>query len=249
MTGLRPSSTSRVGGRILLVHGLWAAPSTWWRVGPALETRGWEVRRVALAGHAGRPLDGVRSLDGLADDVAEQHPDGADLVVGHSLGAVVALELVARHPAYARGVLLEDPPGPGRTRASREDAEARTREDVAAAADPYAAVTELLHGHPTWTRRDARTVLEGRLRADPALQDLSARHLSWDLPARVTDCPVPVGVLAAVGRWSALAEPDRSWLLAHVAWAAEVTSGHHVHLDEPGQWVDAVDGFARALHP
>ncbi len=59
-------------------------------------------------------------------------------------------------------------------------------------------MSELLHGHPTWTRRDARTVVEGRLRSDPELQRFSARHLSWDLPARVAGCPVPVGLVASV---------------------------------------------------
>lgn len=233
--------------RVLLVHGLWAGPSTWWRVGPLLEERGYEVERATLAGHGGRPLGSVRSVADLADDVAAHHAAGA-LVVGHSLGAVVALELAAR-PAYAVGVLLEDPPGPGRTRRSREDAEQRTREDAAARSDPHAAVSELLHGHPTWTRRDARTVVEGRLRSDPELQRFSARHLSWDLPARVAGCPVPVGLVAAVGRYSALADPDRSTLLATLEHVTEVESGHHVHLDAPPDWVAAVDAFGTALGP
>ncbi|MCW2818444.1 MAG: hypothetical protein JWR42_1231 [Marmoricola sp.] len=234
---------------MLLVHGLLAGPGTWWRVGPGLEARGWEVERATLPGHAGRSLGEVRAVADLADDVAHRHPGGPALVVGHSLGAVVALELAARHPAYAVGVVLEDPPGPGRTRRSREDAEERTREDVAALVDPYAAITELLHGHPTWTRRDARSVVEGRLRASAEVASFSARHLSWDLPARVAACPVPVGLVAASGRYSALGEPDRATLLQTLPTSAvtQVVAGHHVHLDAPTAWVDAVDGFGRGL--
>ena len=236
--------------RLLLVHGLWAGPSTWWRVGPALEARGWEVERAVLAGHGGRSLGNVRTIADLADDVATRHPGGATLVAGHSLGAVVAQQLVTR-PSYAAGVLLEDPPGPGGTRRGRADAGTRSREDAAAHADPHAAVSELLHGHPTWTRRDARSVVEGRLRTDPELGRLSSRQLSWDLPALVARSPVPVGLVVAVGRYSALGEPDRARLLDSVGpeLVTEVRAGHHVHLDEPDRWVEAVHAFGRRVSP
>ena len=237
--------------RALLVHGLLAGPGTWWRVAPALEARGWQVERATLPGHGGRPLGEVGAVADLADDVAQRYAGRPTLVVGHSIGAVVALELAARHPAHLVGVVLEDPPGPGRTRRSRQDAEERTREDVNALADPHAAITELLHGHPTWTRRDARSVVEGRLGAAPEVAASFARHLSWDLPARVAACPVPVGLVAAVGRYSALGEPDRAHLLRTLpaAVVTEVAAGHHVHRDAPGAWVDAVDSFGRDLRP
>ena len=36
-----------------------------------------------------------------------------DLLVGHSLGALVTLELVGRRPGFARRLVVEDPPGSG----------------------------------------------------------------------------------------------------------------------------------------
>ena len=110
-------------------------------------------------------------------------------------------------------------------------------------------MAELLHGHPTWSRRDARTVVEGRLGTHLDVAAFSARHRGWDLPARVAACPVPVGLVAAVGRYSALADPDRSLLLDRLPAevVTEVASGHHVHLDHPDLWVEAVDAFGTGL--
>ena len=49
----------------------------------------------------------TRSSDGVAARL-----DGpVDLLVGHSLGAIVALGLLARDPDAARAVVLEEPPG------------------------------------------------------------------------------------------------------------------------------------------
>ena len=235
--------------RVLLVHGLWSSARTWWRVGPELEARGWDVVTVALAGHGGRPIGPVRSIAELAADVAHHHPEGGTLVVGHSLGAVVALELATSFPAYAAGVLLEDPPGRGGDRAAADRADDYEREGIRALDDQDAAMASLLWGHPTWSRRDARSVVEGRLLTDPALARLSPGDLAWDLPAMVAACRAPVGLVASRGRYSALAEPQRSDVLRLLApeRVTEVPGSHHVHLDEPKLWVDAVDTFGRSL--
>lgn len=238
---------------VLLIHGMSSSRSTWWRVGPELEVRGWHVDRVDLAGHGGRPIGAARSVAALADDVVARHPAGATMVVGHSLGAIVALELVAAIPTYARGVLLEDPPALGGTRAAgdldEETAEDIGREVIRAHTDPDGAIASLLGGHPTWNRRDARSVLEGRLLTDPQLATLSPGLITWDLPALVSACPVAVALVATLGGYSALCDPDRSELLRLLPpeRVTEIVGSHHLHLDEPARWVEAVDTFGASL--
>ena len=195
---------------MLLIHGMLSSHTTWWRVGPDLEARGWDVDTVDLAGHGGRPIGAVRSVAALAEDVVEQHPDGATLVVGHSLGAIVALELVAAMPAYARGLLLEDPPALGGRRAAGDIAGDIGSEMMRARTDPNSAIAAILAGHPRWTRRDARSMLEGRLMTDPQMAQLSPGDITWNLPALVAASPVPVALVAALGGESALFDPDRS---------------------------------------
>lgn len=244
---------------VLLIHGLSSSHDTWWRVGPALEARGWEVASVDLAGHGGRSIGAVRSVaamaqdvvaqDMLAQDVLGQRPDGRTLVVGHSLGAIVALELLTTRPAYARGVLLEDPPALGRERVAGEIAEDIAREVMRAHTDPSGAIEAMLAGHPSWGRRDARSVLGGRLQTDPLIAALSPGDITWNLPALVSACPVPVALIAATGGESALFDPDRSELLRLLppARVTEFHASHHVHLDAPARWVDAVDAFGASL--
>jgi len=234
---------------VLLIHGMSSSRRTWWRVGPDLEARGWEVGTVDLAGHGGRSIGAVRSVAALAEDVVAQHADGPTLVVGHSLGAIVALEIVAAMPTYARGLLLEDPPALSARRDARDIPGDIGREVMRARADPHSAIEAMLAGHPSWNRRDARSMLEGRLMTDPQVDQLSPSDLTWNLPALVTASPVPVALVATNGRESALLDPDRSELLRLLPpdRVSEIPGSHHVQLDEPARWVDAVDTFGNSL--
>ena len=60
---------------------------------------------------------------------------------------------------------------------------------------------------------------------------------------------MPVAVVAASGRDSALVEPHRSELrrLVPTGRVTEIPGSHHVHLDDPDGWVEAVDRFGRSL--
>jgi len=204
---------------------------------------------VDLAGHGGRSIGAVRSVAALAEDVVTQHPDGPTLIVGHSLGAIVALELVVAMPTYARGLLLEDPPALSARRDAGDIAGDIAHEVIQARADPHSAIEAMLAGHPSWTRRDARSMLEGRLMTDPQLTQLSPNDLTWNLPALVAASPVPVALMATNGRESALLDPDRSELMRLLPpeRVTEIPGSHHVHLDEPASWVDAVDTFGSSL--
>ena len=234
---------------VLLIHGMSSSHKTWWRVGPDLEARGWYVDTVDLAGHGGRSIGEVRSVAALAEDVVEQRQDGATLVVGHSLGAIVALQLVAAVPAYARGVLLEDPPALGERRTAGDITGDIERDVMRARTDPYSAIAAILAGHPGWKRRDARSMLEGRLMTDPQMARLSPGDITWNLPALVAASPVPVALVATLGGESALFDPDRRELLRVLPpeRVTEISGSHHVHLDEPARWVDAVDTFGASL--
>lgn len=103
------------GGRVaLLVHGMMADHRTWRRVGAALADRGYRVLAPDLPGHGTGPhaagpdgADGY-GLDAMARAVAEACPDGAEVAVGHSLGALV-LERAVRAGLPVGRAVYSDP--------------------------------------------------------------------------------------------------------------------------------------------
>lgn len=67
--------------------------------------------RVDLRGHGGSPAPGRYAVDDYVGDVlAVLERTGPAVLVGHSLGGVVAWTLLQRRPGIVRAALLEDPP-------------------------------------------------------------------------------------------------------------------------------------------
>jgi pimeloyl-ACP methyl ester carboxylesterase len=106
---------------VVLLHGLSSARTTYVAVvehlvgGPV--ANGWvQVVNVDLRGHgesSHAPTIDAYDVGGYADDVTAviEHVDaGAALLVGHSLGGVVATAVARRRPDLVRRLLLEDPP-------------------------------------------------------------------------------------------------------------------------------------------
>ena len=94
------------GPTVVLLHGFGGAASNWTLVAPAL-TRVARVLVPDLPGHGGSSALPAppETLDPFADRVAHLLDEPA-LVVGHSLGGVVALRLAARRPDLVRGLVL-----------------------------------------------------------------------------------------------------------------------------------------------
>jgi pimeloyl-ACP methyl ester carboxylesterase len=116
-----------VGGEgppIVLVHGLGGAASNWIELAPALA----HDRRVLvpdLPGHGGSsPLPAAPNLEPYADRlglVLEREQATPAVVVGHSLGCVVALRLAMRKPELVHGLVLVSAAGIGSgTRRARQ---------------------------------------------------------------------------------------------------------------------------------
>ena len=228
----------------LLLHGVGSSSDTWWRVREDLGDLGWETTALDLAGHGDRPVPagGLRTLSDLTEDVRAQVGDRRfDVVVGHSLGAVVALDLAAAHPGLAGQVVVVDPPALGGALDVGQVADALVRDAEAARADPGAVAREAAAANPQWSRRDVEGVVANRARFDTAVAAW-LRGERWDLPALVAGCPVPVGLVVADGPESALVEPGRSQVLAALgpSRVVSIRGGHGLHRDRPALFLRAL---------
>lgn len=98
--------------RVLCLHGLGGTGATMWPLVAALSAAGHTVLAPTLPGHGGVP-DDLLGIDWATwlDAVREWPADGpADVVVGQSMGALLALALAAE--GRARAVVAINPPAP-----------------------------------------------------------------------------------------------------------------------------------------
>lgn len=97
---------------ILLLHGLASSSYIWNLVAPRLAEQGYEVIALDQRGHgeSTKPDTGYDFATILADDVAAVQALGLQrpLVVGHSWGAMVALEYAAKPQAELYALVLVD---------------------------------------------------------------------------------------------------------------------------------------------
>jgi pimeloyl-ACP methyl ester carboxylesterase len=229
----------------LLLHGIGSSSDTWWRVREDLADLGWETVALDLAGHGDRtvPETGLRNLADLSDDVWEQVADQRfDVLVGHSLGAVVALDLAAAHPGLVHQVVVVDPPALGGSLTVDTVADGLLQQSAAARADPDAVARDAVTANPRWSSLDAQGVARNAARLDAAAVATWLRRQDWDLPALVVDCPLPVSLIVAVGAETALVEPGRSQVLAGLepARVVEIAGGHSLHRDRPALFLRAL---------
>jgi pimeloyl-ACP methyl ester carboxylesterase len=238
----------------LLLHGITSSSRTWWRVGPALVERGFGTLAVDLRGHGASPTapQGVGLAD-LATDVAETVPAvlpgrpsaQVDLLVGHSLGALVALELLRRSPGLARRLVVEDPPGPGGI-------------DWAALADGVEADAARAKAEPEALRRELEaetpTVPEEAERRLADLADCDGRAvaaavrggIAFDLAGMLASVRAPALLLLgeeALG--SSLGGPDRTAAVAALdgGTVRVLPAGHNLHREALPAWLAALDGW------
>lgn len=107
------------------------------------------------------------------------------MVLGHSLGALVALTLATDQPGRFGAVLLEDPPALGGSFSVDDVATDLEATTARTKADPTAEVQRLTEDNQSWSARDVAGFLENRQRLDLLPVTAVLRRSSWDLPALV----------------------------------------------------------------
>jgi pimeloyl-ACP methyl ester carboxylesterase len=238
---------------VLLIHGLSSIAGTWWRIGPALAARGWDVTAVDQAGHGGRPVRGEVDAAGLAAAVLEVHPEAPDVLIGHSLGTVAAIGLLEREPGWAGTVILEEPPSRLAPQLCVGMAESITADAAAVREDRAGLVERIRREQPRWADEDVYWAVEGIAEMDPApfarrLRALAEEGEPAGTPERILAAePTPHVIAASSERplldgGSALSRADRAEL-AHrlpAGHVVELDGGHCLHRDAPAEWLAAV---------
>jgi pimeloyl-ACP methyl ester carboxylesterase len=231
----------------VLVHGVTSSSRTWWRVGPALAGRGFRVVAVDLRGHGASPraVAGLALAD-LAGDLAETVDGPVELLVGHSLGALVSLELLAARPGLARRLVLEDPPGSSSIDWAGLAAgiEADTGRAVA---DPGGLRRDLEAANPAWPPGEAERRVADLADCDgQAIAAALRQGVPFDLPTLLAAARLPVLMLLAdEALGSNLTGLDRKAAVEALAGGATrvLPAGHSVHREALDPWLAAVDAW------
>jgi pimeloyl-ACP methyl ester carboxylesterase len=247
---------------VVLVHGVTSSSRTWWRVGPALAERGCRVLAVDLRGHGASPrTEAGLSIADLAADVAEtvaaelgvippaSRQPTVELLVGHSLGALVALHLVGADPGFARRLVLEEPPGSSSIdwAALAAGIEADTR---LATTDPAALGRDLEATNPAWPPGEAERRVADLADCDgQAIAAALRAGVPFDLPTLLAAAPLPtLMLLAEEALGSNLTGLDRKAAIEALPNGATrvLPAGHSAHREALDAWLAALDKWVAA---
>lgn len=246
------------GPPLVLLHGVMGRWQGWLSIMPDLTLR-WRLSALDLRGHgrSGHTPGAYRISDYARDVVAflRGQTDEPAVLVGHSLGAIIAIAAAAAAPEAVRAVVLEDPPLAAfrheRLRDRPEYARFSASRDLAASGQTVeeliASLASAQPGQDPVALR-SRAVSLSRLDPDVVTHVIEDRAKEgYDLDALLQRITCPVLLLQGnPAHGGALADVDAqraASLLPHCT---------HVYLPDVGHGIHAVEGqpqvFSRLVH-
>ena len=242
----------------LFIHGITGTLDTWLELAPRIAGSRAAVA-VELRGH-GRSghVTGSYRIEDYARDVAAMVTGeslGPVIAIGHSLGAMTALQLAATYPDLVRAVVLEDPPLFAREIMEVHDPDRlKAFKGTAALASGNFSVTEIA-GHLQASMPDAprEYVMERARRLfgmdGDAVAHVVDQRIDWtptiEQVMRSVQCPALLQQGAfELGAWMRESDGDRaSKLLPDCTLSYWKETGHGLHSDDPDRFVDEVNSF------
>lgn len=97
--------TPRNGDPVVFVHGAGGDHTVWRFQTRWLARRGYRVLATDLPAHGPEPGPALETVEEMGRWLADRLP-GPSVVVGHSLGSLVAIETSVRHPNLVSGLVL-----------------------------------------------------------------------------------------------------------------------------------------------
>jgi pimeloyl-ACP methyl ester carboxylesterase len=97
------------GSSLTILHGLFGSSDNWRSIAKALGQR-YRVTLVDLRNHGKSPHSEVWDLPSMANDVAEliNQKNEKTILIGHSMGGKVAMELALSQPIHLNGLVVLD---------------------------------------------------------------------------------------------------------------------------------------------
>ncbi len=255
----RKTSPIRVRSRqplsIILLHGVTDNGMCWSRVADVLG-KDHDLILPDSRGHgfSDAPEMGY-GVDDRAADVAEliealkiERP----VLIGHSMGAETAIGVAAIYPQLVRGVVLEDPPWPGRfwgsTPEERSDRAQQWGEDIRKqkALSTEALIAQARQQHPTWHVDELRPWAESKQQVSPFVANMVlAPRRRWSDYLRQAECPVLLITgdpeLGAIVNAQTVKEADMFWKKGRAVHIPG--TGHNIRRDQFDAYIRAVKDF------
>ena len=177
---------TRRGGKepIILVHGFSDNGLCWTPVARELEKK-YDVIMPDMKSHGlsarigeREPIDMASDLVKLIQSLGLSRP----IIVGHSMGAMIAFQVGIQYPNLAKAIILEDPPW----LISKQGKDNKSEETMMEWARklPSQSIEELetinRRDHPTWTDEMIHLMREAKKQFDPTFADMLLRSLNRD---------------------------------------------------------------------
>jgi lipase len=226
------------GPLLVLLHGVTDNGACWGRTAEALAQR-FEVLALDQRAHGRTEApDSGYCLSDLAADVAgviEVTGRGPAIVIGHSMGGAVGIQLALTHPERVARLIALDPAlvrdfGDDAVRYAwfqwARDLQARPLAEVLAAQRAE---------HPTWPEAELIAWAESKHQVNPRLWGPGGLELGRDFREALVQIPVPITIIRGEpSRGSIVSDEDVAYLAGHAAhirvWQVP-GAGHDLHRD------------------
>ena len=254
---------TRTGGAkppLVLAHGVTDDGLCWSRVAEALAPS-YEVVMVDARGHgrSDAPEQGYSLAAQAADTAGVIAALGLvrPAILGHSLGAAMALVLAGAYPDLPGAILLEDPPAWWTAWATSAEADERHAAMRARAAEVNilardALIADQRANNPGWSDDDLQSWADAKQRFSLGVLDILAprfpSEIDWPTLLRRIICPALL--LTGDPNRRAIVTTASAAALRALAPQLEIVhfpeAGHSIHRDQFERFLDAVRAFLAA---